>query len=298
MKSTLSLYLTEISKYNLLTSDEEKQLSKSIIEGLEAKDKLNSLNLSLEEFSNLKIIESKGLKAQEKLINSNLKLVVCVAKEFKSHNMDIMDLIQEGNVGLCHAVLKYDYRHNTKFSTYAAYWIRQSITRSLYNAGRLIKLPNHIKDKLVSFNKARYTLEDKLGREATIKELSKELNMDEIEIFNLNNYNLNVVSLDVLVGDGKTTLSEFVEDNEATPYEKSRGKHLKKTIKDMLMDLSDRERFVIERMFGFYDGQKWSLESIGDKLTLSRERIRQIEKSAINKLKCNKNVDMLKSYLI
>ena len=283
------LYLTDIGQYPLLTKEGEVELAKKIEEGLKAeeKTKANSAKLTPTEIRKLKVIIRRGSKAERTFVQSNLRLVVSIAKKYQASGLPLLDLIQEGNLGLMHAVEKFDWRKGFKFSTYATCWIRQAITRGIANTGRTIRLPVHAGDTLARLQKARSRLEIKFGRQATLAELSAEVEMPEDKVTEALRFAAEPLSLsEPLREDGDAELGDVVEDRSAeSPFETAATALLPEEISRLLAPLDEREREILKLRFGLDRGEPRTLEEVGEHFDLTRERIRQIEARAMSKLR-------------
>ena len=283
------LYLTDIGQYPLLTKEGEVELAKKIEEGLKAeeKTKANSAKLTPTEIRKLKVIIRRGSKAERTFVQSNLRLVVSIAKKYQASGLPLLDLIQEGNLGLMHAVEKFDWRKGFKFSTYATWWIRQAITRGIANTGRTIRLPVHAGDTLARLQKARSRLEIKFGRQATLAELSAEVEMPEDKVTEALRFAAEPLSLsEQLREDGDAELGDVVEDRSAeSPFETAATALLPEEISRLLAPLDEREREILKLRFGLDRGEPRTLEEVGEHFDLTRERIRQIEARAMSKLR-------------
>lgn len=257
----IKMYLKEIGKHPLLSFEEEVQLAKKY--------------------------EKNDLKAREKLIRSNLRLVVSIAKKYLGRRLSFLDLIQEGNQGLIKGVEKYDWRRGYKFSTYATWWIRQAITRAIADQSRTIRIPVHMVDHINRYYKTQRKLIQKLGRDPTNKEVSKELGITVREVENLIKISQHPKSLSTPIGDDReTTLEQFVADsNQPTLYDTVSNEFLKDQLNEVLDTLSEREKKVLIMRFGLDDGKSKTLEDVGREFKVTRERIRQIEAKAIRKLR-------------
>ena len=305
---SIKMYLIEIGRIPLLDYETEIELSKAIAIGNSAKqekdeiDQSNKDNISLEYYRELEEKISKRDIAIERLVSSNLRLVVSIAKHYYLDNLDLMDLVQEGSMGLMHAAMKYDYTKGYRFSTYATWWIRQSISRAISDQARTIRLPVHIGEEIRRLRKARNLYFKENGIEATIEELANQTGFSEDKILKLDSYKNDTVSMDTIVGNEEdSTLGDFIPDNNIkSPLEYSIEKALKKDINDCLDQiLTEREKLVIIHRFGLNGNTPKTLEEIASlgSVKVTRERVRQIEAKALVKLKRNKELlKMLHAY--
>ena len=283
------LYLTDIGQYPLLTKEGEVELAKKIEEGVKAEEEkeANYAKLTPAEIRKLKVTILRGSKAERTFVQSNLRLVVSIAKKYQASGLPLLDMIQEGNLGLMHAVEKFDWRKGFKFSTYATWWIRQAITRGIANTGRTIRLPVHAGDTLARLQKARSRLEIKFGRQATLAELSAEVEMPEDKVTEALRFAAEPLSLsEPLREDGDAELGDVVEDRSAeSPFETAATALLPEEISRLLAPLDEREREILKLRFGLDRGEPRTLEEVGEHFDLTRERIRQIEARAMSKLR-------------
>ena len=282
------LYLNDIGKHGLLTKDDEARLGQAIESAQAARDQFNAGgSLTAAEKRRLRQAIRDGEKATQIFIESNLRLVVSIAKKYQASDLPLLDLVQEGNLGLMHAVEKFDYRKGFKFSTYATWWIRQAITRGIANTGRTIRLPVHAGDLLSRLKKARVQLELEKGRRPTLGELAKELDMPERQVAEILRYASEPLSLsDPLREDSDTELGDIVEDRGAvSPFEAAAEAMLPEELNRLLAPLGEREREILRLRFGLDRGEPRTLEEVGDRFNLTRERIRQIEARAMSKLR-------------
>ncbi len=283
------LYLTDIGQYPLLTKDDEARLAQAIEAGVAARRELDvaAKVLPAARKRELRKVAHCGEDAERTFVQSNLRLVVSIAKKYQASGLPLLDLIQEGNLGLMHAVEKFDWRKGFKFSTYATWWIRQAITRGIANTGRTIRLPVHAGDTLARVQKARSRLELRFGRPATHAELSAELEMPEEKVTEALRFAAEPLSLsEPLREDGDAELGDLVEDRSAdSPFEVAARAMLPEEIARLLLPLDEREREILRLRFGLDRGEPRTLEEVGERFNLTRERIRQIEARAMSKLR-------------
>jgi RNA polymerase sigma factor (sigma-70 family) len=282
------LYLTDIGRYPLLTKDDEVRLARQIEGGNAARVELEkATGHSATTETELRRVMTEGELAQCTFVQSNLRLVVSIAKKYQASGVPLLDLIQEGNLGLLHAVEKFDWRKGFKFSTYATWWIRQAITRGMANTGRTIRLPVHAGEALAQVQKARGRLELKLGRPATVDELAIELDMHQDKVTEVLGLAAEPISLSELVReDGDAELGDIVEDRSAeSPFEAVATALLPTEIEKLLAPLDQRERRILVLRFGLDRGEPQTLEEVSHHFNLTRERIRQIEAKAMAKLR-------------
>jgi RNA polymerase sigma factor (sigma-70 family) len=283
------LYLSDIGQYPLLSKDDEVRLAQAIEEGTAARQELNGCDheAAVGRRRELRRTVRRGDDAQQAFVKSNLRLVVSIAKKYQASGLPLLDLIQEGNLGLMHAVEKFDWRKGFKFSTYATWWIRQAITRGIANTGRTIRLPVHAGDTLSRVQKARSRLELKLGRPPTQRELSVEVELPEDKVVEALRFAMEPLSLsEPLRQDGDAELGDIVEDRSAdSPFERAATSVLPYEVARLLDPLDDREREILRLRFGLDRGEPRTLEEVGEHFNLTRERIRQIEARAMSKLR-------------
>ncbi|MFA6428355.1 MAG: sigma-70 family RNA polymerase sigma factor [Candidatus Buchananbacteria bacterium] len=270
---SIQMYLREIGKVPLLASEEETVLAKRIERG--------------------------DQEARHKLIEANLRLVVSIAKKFVGKSLSLLDLIQEGNIGLFRAVEKFDYRRGYKFSTYATWWIRQAITRSLADQSRTIRIPVHMVENINKFQQIERQLIQDLGREPLPEEIASEMNEDIEKINHIIKISQETISLGTSVGedDDDSTLEDFIEDvKTVTPDRVAALQLLRDYVKEVIRELTPREQKVLEMRFGLLDGVSHTLEEVGKEFDVTRERIRQIEAKALEKIEKFKGIEKLRDY--
>jgi RNA polymerase nonessential primary-like sigma factor len=294
------VYLNEIGKVALLSAVDEVELAKRIEAGLYAGHLLDSASsLKPARRRELRLIVADGERAKDHLLRANLRLVVSLAKRYTGHGMPFLDLIQEGNLGLIRAVEKFDYTKGFKFSTYATWWIRQAISRAMADQSRTIRLPVHLVEQVNKMQRIRRELNQGLGREATDAELGAELDITEERVRELLDLSRDLVSLDQTVGaDDDAALGDFIADEKATAAEEAvEAGLMRQQLHAVLGSLEDREAAVVRMRFGLDDGQPRTLDEIGRSFKLSRERIRQIERETMAKLRHPSRAQALRDYL-
>jgi RNA polymerase primary sigma factor len=295
------MYLKEIGRVALLTAQEEVDLALRIEHGLEAEAKLNAGGdkLSAEEAADLRWTRRDGLRAKRHLVEANLRLVVSIAKRYVGRGMQFLDLIQEGNLGLIRAVEKFDHTKGFKFSTYATWWIRQAITRAIADQARTIRIPVHMVETINKLVRIQRQLLQDLGREPTADEIAQQMELSPEKVREIQKISQEPVSLETPVGEEEDShLGDFIEDSEApVPLERASFKLLQEQLESVLHTLSDREKDVIRLRFGLVDGQPRTLEDVGKKFGVTRERIRQIESKTLSKLRHPSRSQKLRDYL-
>jgi RNA polymerase sigma factor (sigma-70 family) len=282
------LYLSDIGRHRLLTREDEARLAQAAEAGREARAELETNGeVSPTRIRELRRIAQAGDVAVETFVTANLRLVVSIAKKYQAADLPLLDLVQEGNLGLIHAVEKFDWRKGFKFSTYATWWIRQAITRGITNGGRTIRLPLQAGDLLNQVASARARLEVQLGRRPSVTELAADLDVSVDKIVEILRHAAAPVSLSQpLRHDSDAELGDLVEDEgAASPFEAAAVALLSGQVAKMLMGLDDREREILQLRFGLDRGEPRTLEEVGIHFGLSRERIRQIEARAMSKLR-------------
>jgi RNA polymerase primary sigma factor len=298
---TVGMYLKEMSRVPLLTVDEELDIAIRIEKGRKAKEEKIKLTgrRNAARRQKLDVIIEDGQRAREHLIKANTRLVVSIAKRYTGRGVAFLDLIQEGNLGLMKAVKKYDYTRGFRFSTYATWWIRQTISRAISDQGRTIRVPVHMIDRIRQLYKTNHQLEQKLGRQPTIEELADAVDLPVHRVQWIMKVSWLPLSLESPVGDEEDSeLGHFIEDEDSpTPIQSAYQSMLKDKLEEILSTLSPREARVLRLRFGLDDGTSYTLEEVGRKFGLTRERIRQIEGRALRQLRHPKRARQLKDYL-
>ncbi len=297
---TISLYLKEMARVPLLTPSEEILLAKSLEKGRKAKKKYDKKRYAGdEEALKLRRIVREGDKARDHLIKANTRLVVSIAKKYMGQGVPFSDLIQEGNLGLMKAVEKFDYRRGYKFSTYATWWIRQAITRALADQGRTIRVPVHMSDRIRKLHQISRQLEQVWGRKPTPEELAEHMDLEPAKVRWMLRVSRHPVSLERPVGEEEDSeLGNFIEDEDApTPPDAAYHHLLQEKLEDVLSTLTPREARILRLRFGLQNGRSYTLEEVGKKFGLTRERIRQIEGQALRKLRHPRRSRQLRDYL-
>lgn len=286
---SIGTYLSQAARVPLLTRDEEVVLAKRIERGRDASRKLAKANGSARKRARLIHLIEDGVAAREHLILANVRLVFSVAKKYCGRGMPLMDLVQEGHIGLMRAAKKFDYKRGYKFSTYATWWIRQAITRSVADQGRTIRLPVHMGERISKMYRVRHRLIQSLGRLPRIDELAEALQDKPENVAKMLRFSKHTLSLELPVGEeDDAVLGDFIEDHEAPPPEDKTGQVLlKERMKDLLDTLPPREVRVLQLRFGLYGTRQHTLNEVGQKMGITRERVRQIQAQAIRRLRKN-----------
>src|SRR6476646_392500 len=293
------VYLNGIGKTALLTAEQEVELAKRIEAGVFAAHVLESdVEMSPQRRKDLRMVVRDGGRAKDHLLEANLRLVVSLAKRYTGRGMPLLDLIQEGNLGLIRAVEKFDYTKGFKFSTYATWWIRQAISRGMADQGRTIRLPVHLVEQVNKLSRLKRELHQQLGRDATMAELAEESGIPEEKIADLLDHARDPVSLDMPVGsDEEAPLGDFIEDSESTSAEAAVvAGFMHDDINRVLRTLDEREQTVVRLRYGLDDGRPRTLDEIGRHFGISRERVRQIERDSMAKLRVGDRSEVLRSY--
>ncbi|MFQ5523107.1 MAG: RNA polymerase sigma factor RpoD/SigA [Acidimicrobiia bacterium] len=284
---TVGLYLDEVSVHELLTAEDEVHLARAMERGRKAKSLLVTGDYDPADRAKLMRAVAAGDEAKMAFIRSNLRLVISIAKRYTGRGLDLLDLIQEGNLGLIRAVEKFDWRKGFKFSTYATWWIRQAITRGLGNNGRTIRLPVHMVDVVRTVHDTRQMLHDQLHRAPTLEEISEASGLEPERVMAALEAPSETVSLDRPIGDeGDASLQDFVEDREADdPEDRAAATWRRDRLIQALQYLDHQERQVLWLRFGLDGGEPWTLADVGKAINATRERVRQIEARGLAKLR-------------
>ena len=295
------LYLREIGKVALLTAEQEVELAKAVEAGVFAVERLDAPELVLASAlrRDLQRVADLGELAKRRLVEANLRLVVSIAKRYVGRGLLLLDLIQEGNLGLIRAVEKFDYTRGFKFSTYATWWIRQAITRAIADQARTIRIPVHMVETINKVLRLQRQLLQELGREATAEELGAALDLTPVKVLEILSLAREPVSLDTPIGQTDDShLGDFIEDVDAVvPGDAASLLLLKEQLGQVLHELGEREKAVIELRFGLTDGRARTLEEVGHEFGVTRERIRQIESKTLLKLRQPSRAAKLRDYL-
>jgi len=296
---TVALYLREMARVPLLSNEEEVSLAQRIERGWEASTLLQGNGHTPDERICLEQVVEEGLKARDHLIRANTRLVVSIAKKYIGRNVPFLDLIQEGNLGLMKAVEKFEYQRGYRFSTYATWWIRQTITRAIADQGRTIRVPVHMSDRIRRLYRRAQEIEQERGVRPTPEELAEEMGLEARKVQWMMRVSWQPLSLERPVGeDEDSELSNFIEDEQTpTPSDTAYSGMLRDRIEEALATLNPREVRILRMRFGLQNGKSYTLEEVGQKFGLTRERIRQIEGQALRRLRHPSRSRDLKDYL-
>ena len=297
---TIGLYLKEIGKVPLLTAEEEVDLAMRMESGKKAQARLGSSRFQSDDKRwDLERKIEDGIRAREHLIRANSRLVISVAKKYIGRGVPFLDLIQEGNIGLIRASNKFDYKRGHKFSTYATWWIRQAVTRSIADQSRTIRVPVHMGDQINKMLRISHQLTQRLGRSPTAEELAAEMEIPVRKVEQMLDVARRPLSLEMPTDDeGESTLGDFVEDTESpAPPDRVSSAMLRDLILEILVDLPPREVKILQMRYGLLDGQTYTLEQVGKKLGVTRERVRQIEAQALSRLRHPAHARRLRDFL-
>ncbi|MGC9521039.1 MAG: sigma-70 family RNA polymerase sigma factor [Anaerolineae bacterium] len=297
---TIGLYLKEIGRVPLLTAEEEVALAKRIEAGKKAQSKLAAGKYANDDKRyELELQLEDGIRAREHLIRANSRLVISVAKKYIGRGVPFLDLIQEGNIGLIRATNKFEYKRGHKFSTYATWWIRQAVTRAIADQSRTIRVPVHMGDQINKMLRISHQLTQRLGRSPTAEELAAELEIPVRKVEQMLDVARRPLSLEMPTDDeGDSTLGDFVEDVDSpSPPDRVSSLMLKDQLMEILVDLPPREVKILQMRYGLLDGQTYTLEEVGKKLGVTRERVRQIEAQALSRLRHPAHARRLRDFL-
>lgn len=296
---SISLYLKEIGRVPLLTAEEEIDLAKRMEAGRDSRQTLSEGMDDWEEREKLLWLVRDGQSATEHLIKANSRLVVSVAKKYVGRGVPFLDLIQEGNIGLIRAVKKFDYRRGFKFSTYATWWIRQAVTRAIADQGRTIRVPVHMYEQINRLTRTSRQLVQELGRDPTTEEIADGLGITARKVEHIMRVSQRPLSLEMPVGEEEDSyLGDFIEDEDADSPQESAGQQLlREVIDEIFSSLTPREVRILQLRFGLVDGYCYTLEEVGKKFGVTRERIRQIEAHALSRLRHPSRSRKLRDYL-
>ena len=284
---TIGLYLKEVGRVPLLTAEEEVDLAQRIERGRLAREELAKGNVSPHRRRELQRLIEDGWAAREHLITANSRLVISVAKKYMGRGVPFLDLIQEGNIGLIRAAKKFDYRRGHKFSTYATWWIRQAVTRAIADQGRTIRVPVHMGDQINKLLRVQHQLTQRLGRDPSVEELAEALDVTPQKVENMIQVARRPLSLETPTDDEEdSVLGDFIQDEEvAAPDDTATYNLLREHLENVLEGLPPREVRILQLRYGLLDGQAYTLEEVGRKMGVTRERVRQIEAQALSRLR-------------
>ena len=296
---TIGLYMKEATRVPLLKAWEEKVLAQRIEVGRYSREELAKGNVSKTRQRELRSLIENGWEAREHLIIANSRLVISVAKKYMGRGVPFLDLIQEGNIGLMRAAKKFDYHRGFKFSTYATWWIRQAVTRALADQSRTIRVPVHMGDQISKMLRAQHKLKQKLSRDPTVDELALELDVPPKKVENMIKVSRRPLSLQLPIGDEEEdVLGDFIEDSDSTPPDESATFNLlREHLASMLDLLPPREARILQLRYGLIDGEILTLNEVGRKMGVTRERVRQIEAQALSRLRSKGIYRELRAYI-
>jgi RNA polymerase primary sigma factor len=296
---TIGLYLKEVSRVPLLTAEEEVELAQRIERGRMAREELARGNVNARRRHELRRLIEDGWGAREHLITANSRLVISVAKKYMGRGVPFLDLIQEGNIGLIRATKKFDYRRGHKFSTYATWWIRQAVTRAIADQGRTIRVPVHMGDQINKLLRVQHQLTQRLGREPSVEELAEALDVPPKKVENMIQVARRPLSLETPTDDEEdSVLGDFIEDDDSPPPDETATYNLlREHLEEVLNTLPPREVRILQLRYGLLDGQAYTLEEVGRKMGVTRERVRQIEAQALSRLRHPSIRRKLRDYL-
>ncbi len=296
---TIGLYLKEVGRVPLLTAEQEVDLAQRIERGRLAREELARGNVSIHRRMELQQLIQDGWAAREHLITANSRLVISVAKKYMGRGVPFLDLIQEGNIGLIRAAKKFDYRRGHKFSTYATWWIRQAVTRAIADQGRTIRVPVHMGDQINKLLRVQHQLTQRLGRDPGVEELAEALEVTPQKVENMIQVARRPLSLETPTDDEEdSVLGDFIQDEEVpAPDDSATYNLLREQLSGVLDGLPPREVRILQLRYGLLDGQAYTLEEVGRKMGVTRERVRQIEAQALSRLRHPSIRRKLREYL-
>ena len=296
---SIGLYMKEATRIPLLKAWEEKVLAQRIEVGRYSREELAKGNVSKTRQRELRSLIENGWEAREHLIIANSRLVISVAKKYMGRGVPFLDLIQEGNIGLMRAAKKFDYHRGFKFSTYATWWIRQAVTRALADQSRTIRVPVHMGDQISKMLRAQHKLKQQLSRDPTVDELALELDVPPKKVENMIKVSRRPLSLQLPIGDEEEdVLGDFIEDSDSTPPDESATFNLlREHLASMLDLLPPREARILQLRYGLIDGEILTLNEVGRKMGVTRERVRQIEAQALSRLRSKGIYRELRAYI-
>jgi RNA polymerase primary sigma factor len=296
---SVGLYLKEVGRVPLLTAEQEVSLAKRIERGRMAREELARGSVTQKKRAELRLFIEDGWAAREHLITANSRLVISVAKKYMGRGVPFLDLIQEGNIGLIRAAKKFDYRRGHKFSTYATWWIRQAVTRAIADQGRTIRVPVHMGDQINRLLRVSHQLTQRLGRDPTTEELAEELTVTPKKVENMIQVARRPISLETPTDEEEdSVLGDFIRDEDSPePAEEVTQSLLGEQLQDVLHTLPPREVRILQLRYGLLDGQSYTLEEVGRKMGVTRERVRQIEAQALSRLRHPSHRRKLVDYL-
>ena len=296
---TVGLYLKEIGRVPLLTAPQEVDLAQRMERGKDARENITEDKAPAKDIERLEQLIEDGMAAREHLINANSRLVISVAKKYIGRGVPFLDLIQEGNIGLIRAAKKFDWRRGHKFSTYATWWIRQAVTRAIADQGRTIRVPVHMGDQINRLLRASHQLTQELGRDPTVAELAEALNVTVRKAEQMIQVARRPISLETPTDDEEeSVLGDFIPDEDSpAPAEVVTSQMLREQLSDILSTLPPREVRILQLRYGLLDGETYTLEEVGKKLGVTRERVRQIEAQALSRLRHPAHARKLRDFL-
>ncbi len=296
---SVGLYLKEVGRVPLLTAEQEVSLAKRIERGRKAREAMARGGVNDSRRVSLRLLIEDGWAAREHLITANSRLVISVAKKYMGRGVPFLDLIQEGNIGLIRAAKKFDYRRGHKFSTYATWWIRQAVTRAIADQGRTIRVPVHMGDQINRLLRTSHQLTQHLGRDPTTEELAEALSVTPKKVENMIQVARRPISLETPTDEEEdSVLADFIQDEESpAPADAVTESLLREQLRDVLHTLPPREVRILQLRYGLHDGQSYTLEEVGRKMGVTRERVRQIEAQALSRLRHPSHRRKLVDYL-